>query len=434
MAPNIKIQTPAKEYLFILIFALVLIPVNMSVSAQSKAYHEYKGKIIDENTGQPLIFATISVEGTNIATVTNSDGEFILKVPRNKSDKDLLISYIGYKSKNIPITTLGNKKNRIKLELLSVSLAEINIFPKDAKLLMQAVLSRRKENYMQTPSLMTAFYRETIKKRRTYASLTEAVLQIYKQPYKNTLSDHVKLLKVRKSADYSRLDTMVFKLMGGPFNTLVLDIMKNPHMLISYETMDYYDFSFDNITRINNNLLYVISFKQKPHIEDPMPYGKLYIDSESLAITKAIFNINTENKEEVSKLFIRKKPAGAKVYITNASYMVNYRQSDGAWYFGHARGEMSVKVDWDKKFFNTTYVSLFELAVTDWQKVDKGSPIKPKERMKRNIIMRDKHFGFTDNNFWGAYNVIEPEKPIENAIKKIQKNLKKLNKNEPLGN
>ena len=427
MSTKIKIQTAGRYQLILAFIAFMSFSLSMNLNAQSKAYHEYKGKVIDENTGQPLSFATISVKGTNIATVTNADGEFILKVPKNKSGNDLLISYIGYKSKNVPINSLNTKKNKIKLELLSVSLAEINIFPKDAKLLMQAVLSRRKENYMQYPALMTAFYRETIKKRRTYASLAEAVIQIYKQPYKNVFSDQVRLLKARKKADYSRLDTMVFKLMGGPYNCLVLDIMKSPNLMISYESMDYYDFTFDNITRINDRLIYVISFKQKKAIDEPLPYGKLYIDSESLAITKAVFNINTENKEEVSKMFIKKKPAGANVYIMNATYMVNYREVDGVWYFGHSRGEMTVKVDWDKKFFNTTYTAQFELAVTDWHKADENSTIKQKNRIKKNIIMRDQDTGFTDKDFWGAYNVIEPEKPIENAIKKIQKNLKKLN-------
>jgi predicted DNA-binding transcriptional regulator len=42
--------------------------------------------------------------------------------------------------------------------------------------------------------------------------------------------------------------------------------------------------------------------------------------------------------------------------------------------------------------------------------------------------MRDREMGFADKNFWGAYTVIEPEKPIENAIRKIQKNLKKLDR------
>jgi hypothetical protein len=33
--------------------------------------------------------------------------------------------------------------------------------------------------------------------------------------------------------------------------------------------------------------------------------------------------------------------------------------------------------------------------------------------------------GFSDPDFWGEFNVIEPEKSIETAIKKIQKQLEK---------
>ncbi len=402
--------------------------ISASVVSQENSYLEYSGKIVDQSTGTPLIFATISIEGTNIATVTNSDGEFRLKVPADKTGMNILASYIGYKNRVIPINKLDKKRNRIELEVHAVSLAEINVFPKDAELLIRAVINRRKENYRQSASLMTAFYRETIKKRRSYASLSEAVMKIYKQPYRSINSDQVKLLKARKSADYNKLDTLVLKLMGGPFNTLVLDIMKNPNMILSYESLDHYNFNLENITKIDNRLIYVLSFKQKEWIQEPLFYGKLYIDSESLAITRASFNTNTEFKEQVSRMFIKKKPAGAKVYITNASYMVNYREKDGEWYYGYSRGELTFKINWAKKLFNTIYTAQFELAVTDWEKAEPKSPFKPKERMRMNVIMRDEAEGFSDKDFWGAYNVIEPEKPIENAIKKIRKNLDKIGK------
>jgi hypothetical protein len=32
---------------------------------------------------------------------------------------------------------------------------------------------------------------------------------------------------------------------------------------------------------------------------------------------------------------------------------------------------------------------------------------------------------FADADFWGEYNIIEPESSIENAIKKLSKSLKK---------
>jgi hypothetical protein len=37
-----------------------------------------RGKVIDNETGLPLVFAGVAVQGSNVSTVTNLDGEFIL--------------------------------------------------------------------------------------------------------------------------------------------------------------------------------------------------------------------------------------------------------------------------------------------------------------------------------------------------------------------
>jgi hypothetical protein len=43
------------------------------------------------------------------------------------------------------------------------------------------------------------------------------------------------------------------------------------------------------------------------------------------------------------------------------------------------------------------------------------------------VIMSDRITNSADINFWGKYNIIEPEKSIESAIKKIKsKNLKEI--------
>jgi len=56
--------------------------VPKSNQPDTLTYVQYKGSVIDQDTRTPLAFASLSLEGTNIATVTNSDGEFSLKVPK----------------------------------------------------------------------------------------------------------------------------------------------------------------------------------------------------------------------------------------------------------------------------------------------------------------------------------------------------------------
>lgn len=336
----------------------------------------------------------------------------------------VLVSYLGYKNKTVNLSEFKSERTRIALEILVITLNDISVFPKDPELLIRAVMNKRAENYFNEPTLMSAFYRETIKKRKTYVSLSEAVVEIHKQPYMSGRVDAAQLFKARKSTDYSKIDTLTFKLQGGPYTTLYLDIMKNPEMIFTEDMIGNYEFSIENITKIGDRLIYVLGFKQRPHITEPLYFGKLYIDTESLAITSATFNLNVENKMLASDMFIKKKPAGAKVYPTVASYHIDYREKDGKWYYSYSRGQISFKVDWNRRLFNTVYESTIEMAVTNWERTAEKTP-KLAERMKPTVVMSDEISGFADREFWGEYNVIEPEKPIESAIRKIQKKLDK---------
>jgi hypothetical protein len=275
---------------------------------------------------------------------------------------------------------------------------------------------------------MTAFYRETIKKRRRNVSLSEAVVNIYKTPYSSKKRDAVELYKARKSTDYSKLDTVALKLQGGPFNALYVDIMKYPEYIFTNESIDNYKFSFDRSTRVNIRLIYVINFKQLTTIKDPLYKGKLYIDAENKTLTSAVYNLNITDRELASRLFVRKKPAKVDVWPTEVAYRVDYRNKDGKWYYGYSNVLLEFKVDWDDKLFNSVYSMTAEMAVTDWERNNTGDIPKFKNRMKKSIILNDEAIGFSDPNFWGEYNIIEPEKSIESAIKKIQRQLRRAKK------
>ena len=269
---------------------------------------------------------------------------------------------------------------------------------------------------------MTAFYRETVKKRRTYIGLSEAVVEVYKQPYQKYRNDAVKLHKGRRSQNVEKMDTLLFKLQGGPHSTLLLDIVKDPYLILSDDVLDSYDYSYINITMVDGKLNYVIEFKQHPYVTTPLFYGKFYINIDNFAISSAFFSLNTENRAEASAMFIKKKPFGVSVYPTSANYLIKYTEKNGRWYYSYARGEVAFKVNWKKKLFNTNFTTTVEMAITDWKKTDE-KPFKPSDRIKMNVIMTDAVGGFGDKDFWGKLNTIEPEKSIESAIKKIKKKL-----------
>lgn len=80
-----------------------------------------KGTVIDE-TGEPLIGATIKVAGTQTATLTDIDGKFTINAPQGST---IEVSYVSYESARVKIS--GNSPLNIMLASSSKALEEVII-------------------------------------------------------------------------------------------------------------------------------------------------------------------------------------------------------------------------------------------------------------------------------------------------------------------
>ena len=69
-----------------------------------------RGMVIDAEDKEPVIGASVVIDGTNKGIATNIDGQFALKVP---SDTSLVISYIGYKKQKVHVSSLLHSDNNV---------------------------------------------------------------------------------------------------------------------------------------------------------------------------------------------------------------------------------------------------------------------------------------------------------------------------------
>ena len=69
-----------------------------------------RGMVIDAEDKEPLIGASVVIDGTNKGVATNVDGQFALKLP---PDTSLVISYIGYKTKKVHVSSLLHSDNNV---------------------------------------------------------------------------------------------------------------------------------------------------------------------------------------------------------------------------------------------------------------------------------------------------------------------------------
>ncbi len=386
----------------------------------------YRGKVVDSETGAPLVFASVAVKESNVATVTNIDGEFIIKIAETDATKNLEITFLGYKNKTVPISDLreNGHKNTISLSAAPIPIKEIIVRPLDPEEIVKNAIYRFSRNYTNEPNLMTAFYRETIRKNKTYVSIGEAVVEIFKAPYSNDLRfDGARIYKGRKGSDVSKMDTILFKLQGGPVSTLQLDIVKNTESVLTLDAMKNYEYSLTGVVEIDEKPHYIIEFIQKPSVEIPLFLGSFYIEVDTYALTEAEFGFNLKNKEAAASIFIRKKPLGMEVTPEVASYRTRYREQDGKWYFAYSRAEVKFKVNWKKKLFNTFYTTMSEIAVTA-RTTEEVIKIAGKEKIRPTDVFSEQVEAFTDPEFWGDYNVIEPDQSIEAAIRRLSRKLR----------
>ncbi len=405
-----------------LMFGLLLF-FSVALFAQNR-FTEYSGSVIDGSSSNALEAVNININGSNISTVTNSEGKFTLKVPQQFLDSKIIVSMLGYNSRAVPLSEMSKTDNEIALYEAVTKLSAVSISAyKSAESLVRKVFEK-KNNYVQDELVyMTAFYRETIKRRNRNVSLTEAVVNILKEPNTSSEGDAIRLGKARKRTDYKRLDTLTLKLQGGPFSTIYLDVMKYPEYIFTEESIRTYNFTFDHPTTMYNRNVFVVNFKPKTN---QLSYqGQLFIDVKSLSLVSANYALDLNNKRESKNLLVKKKPRDVVVYPLEANYKVNYKEQDGKWYYSYSNLNLTFKVNKKRQLFNKVYTLSSEMAVTDWEINASDKKIKRQERIKPTIIITDAISGFSDPDFWGEYNLIEPDKSIESAIEKIKKNIEK---------
>lgn len=405
--------------------ALVVLMLSPAFGQNGNGFITVSGTLKDAKTNDYLYFAYVTVPGTHIGTVSNSEGEFTLKISKDVDANEVEFSHLGYKSKRIALAELLNGSVEVSLEPASVTLPEVTIRPEDPLIILKEALRKVPDNYSDVPNMLTGFYRETIKQRRDYISISEAVVDIYKGSYKALGgADRVKLFKGRKSSNVKKADTLAVKLQGGPSVSLLLDIAKHSDVIFFEDFERYYDFTMEDVVTIDDKINYVIGFAQKEHVEIPLYYGRLYIDTKNLAITHARFSLNLENEVEAAKLFILRKPLGVKFSPTGTSYYVTYTEYNGKYYLSYMRNELTFKANWRRRIFNTNYAVVAEMAITD-RNLENAEKFTFRESFKQRDVLSEAVEAFNDPDFWGEHNYIKPEESIEDAIKRYGRRLKR---------
>ena len=374
-----------------------------------------KGKVRDAETGRVLESVHVSVPGRHHATVTNADGEFVLKSDRRIDA--VQFSYLGYKSQWVA----ASPELKINLVRESINLPEASIVSGDPESIVRAALARVPDTYCTEPELLECFYRETVQKRNRYTYVAEAVARLYREKtdHRSYTADVSALEKSRLLVSQRKRDTLSVKTQGGPQMALNCDFLKSPILLFAEEEMALYDFEMDMPAYIGDRLQFVIKMSPARSVDYALYYVVLYIDRENLTFTRIEASLDMRDRLKAIQAVLVSKPLSLRFFPEEATVVLNYRPVGDKIRLEYFRSTMRFSCDWRKRLFKTHYTAVNELVVTDVR--PEAIPIPRKERFRSSDYLNDKAEEFLDPDFWSDYNIIEPSESLEHAISRLRK-------------
>lgn len=391
-----------------------------TLQADSTVSFTLSGTLIDKYTQEPISYGTVSVKDTSIGTVTNQNGEFRLRLSNKLKSSKLSFSHLGYIPQAAEISLLAGRNSTFALEPKIIPLQEVVIRVANPLRLMREMLDARNRNYAQQPVYLTTFYREGVKQKSKFVSLTEAVFKVYKaSPLKEELPDQVKLLKMRRISNREAKDTLIAKMKSGIRACLELDIIKSmPDFLTPGDKPNAYIYASSDLTIIDGRTANIVYFEQLKGIKYPLYCGELYIDPENHALLGARFEIYPRYIHKAAGSLVERKSRRLRITPQKVTYNVSYKSWNGTYYIQHIRGDLYFKVRHKKQLFGSTSLhTWFEMATCeiDTRHVNRFGR---NEQLSTRTIFADTPYVY-DGKFWGDFNVIPPEKELSESIGKI---------------
>jgi len=373
-----------------------------SLSSQAQKI-TISGKAVDNETKEPLPFATIGIKGKSIGTITNLQGEFDFHILPEFQNDLFTINMLGYQTYEAPVwTLLGTLSLVIEVKKSTLVLDEVLISDSlNGGEILQIAISRIEQNYPMQPYLMDGFYRDIKKVGGTYVSLLEAAVKIYDEDYqeprnKFKLRERVGLLEVRRSIGYESKFTSYFDQ-----DNLLEDLLL--HNSIRYRHFPAEEIFFTSLKRekdsyFNGHEIFVVTLKQTYFL-------KIFVEKGTYAIIHTEYESNQE--EDLTK------KRGLESKFAMLKRVIDFKLFEGKYYLNYIN--VDSKVNWyDLK----TKKLKFETELNQSLLINEVFP-NSADRIAATEKMRNYGLQYQDlpynKEFWDNYNVIK-ESPLDRKI------------------
>lgn len=266
-------------------FVLILCFLTYSIYTFAQ---QFQGKIVDEISGDAIPFVSIGVVGTNQATITNENGEFVFK--NVIFPAKIRYSHISYLQLEQEFTSNPDKLI-VKLKPAAIHLSEVSIDPfRGLKLIKAAIeksLQHSNENHYAK-----SFYRQL-------TTVNGTANQIYELFYDLKLSPsglngwRAKQTRFAQSNEKVNFSISNQSYLTFSFATALFENKKSGKYVNLKNLKDFY-ISIDKYIEQSNQSIAVVSCKYKGNKKQHYINSTYYIGTEDFNVYKiesSIFNL-----------------------------------------------------------------------------------------------------------------------------------------------
>ncbi len=403
----------------VVLFISAAIP---STAQEPSSFFTVEGIVRDASSRRPVSGVGVTVPGTRIGTVTNADGTFSIKIRYDLGAGELEFSHIGYRRELLPVERADRTNVTVALVPREIALSGVTVVEEDARRLVEGAIERIGVNYSDRMAMLTGFYRETVRKRNNYVDIAEAVVEIRRSPYTDPVaSDRLRIVKGRRLVSPRPSDTLAVKLAGGPNIYFVNDIVGNHRLLLDREELDNYRFTLETPAVLDDRPHHTVAFEPAVVYENfALLRGRLYIDRETLTISRAEYGIDMSNRGKVASMILRRKPASLRFLPSELTYTLTYRRREGRSYLYYIGTQIRFRCDWRRRLFVTNYTVSSETVITDGREGD-VAPIPYREAFRADQSLAYSVGDFRGDEFWEDYNIIAPTESLEDAVDRLKR-------------
>ncbi len=391
----------------------ILCIVSASAFAQQSTT-TISGQILDKETNEPIVYASIYIKDLAIGTTSNEEGYFTFYVPKRQEDASIIVSMIGYESIEKKVRTFSDHQ-KIILSSKVNSLDEVVITSTKKKALTAKDIIKKayksiKNNYPNQPYILEGFVRDLQNEDDQYVEYLEFAAKLYYKGYTKQIEPSVELVEVRTSQIAEK----------HPWNAneerknSIMDLIEDDFIRFDYgpiRAKKGWNYEIESILPYNKRYVYKII-----GIDKPFQKAILYIDTETFAFVRMELTRSAINNRSWRRKFTN---GSLQVYY---NVIFEYQEYKGKMYLKYQKEEDTWKIFKGLESQKLLFIK------------------KPKKELFINKIITDNvaQYPFTRNmkistsienqarpynqEFWSTYNApqqTEKESKIIEELKKI---------------